>query len=54
MSTTDGGSKIEFCNSIRKAGAVVEETLVLFYYNIFQDVPEKLKKSGITVSALLG
>ena len=31
--TTDGGSKIKFCNSIRKAGATVEETIVLFYYN---------------------
>ena len=50
--TTDGGSKIKFCNSIRKAGAVVEETLVLFYYNIFQDVPEKLKKSGINLNYL--
>ena len=44
--TTDGGSKIKFCNSIRKAGAIVEETIVLFYYNIFDDVPDKLKKSG--------
>ena len=47
--TTDGGSKIKFCNSIRKAGATVEETIVLFYYNIFDDVPDKLKKSGINL-----
>ena len=50
--TTDGGSKIKFCNSIRKAGAIVEETIVLFYYNIFHDVPEKLKKSGINLNYL--
>ena len=50
--TTDGGSKIKFCNSIRKAGATVEETIVLFYYNIFDDVPDKLKKSGINLSYL--
>ena len=50
--TTDGGSKIKFCNSIRKAGAIVEETIVLFYYNIFDDVPDKLKKSGINLSYL--
>ena len=50
--TTDGGSKIKFCNSIRKAGATVEETIVLFYYNIFDDVPEKLKKSGINLNYL--
>ena len=50
--TTDGGSKIKFCNSIRKAGAIVEETIVLFYYNIFDDVPKKLKKSGINLNYL--
>ena len=50
--TTDGGSKIKFCNSIRKAGATVEETIVLFYYNIFDDVPKKLKKSGINLNYL--
>ena len=50
--TTDGGSKIKFCNSIRKAGATVEETIVLFYYNIFNDVPDKLKKSGINLNYL--
>ena len=50
--TTDGGSKIKFCNSIRKAGAIVDETIVLFYYNIFDDVPKKLKKSGINLNYL--
>ena len=50
--TTDGGSKIKFCNSIRKAGAEVEETIVLFYYNIFDDVPEKLKRLGINLNYL--
>ena len=50
--TTDGGSKIKFCNSIRKAGATVEETIVLFYYNIFDDVPDKLKKYGINLNYL--
>ena len=50
--TTDGGSKIKFCNSIRNAGAEVQETIVLFYYNIFDHVPEKLKKSGINLNYL--
>ena len=50
--TTDGGSKIKFCDSIRKAGAIVEETVVLFYYNIFEDVPDKLKNSGINLNYL--
>ncbi len=50
--TTDGGSKIKFCDTIRKAGAIVEETIVLFYYNIFNDVPDKLKNSGINLNYL--
>ena len=38
--TTDGGSKLNFCKALRTAGAVVEHTFVIFYYDIF---PEGLK-----------
>lgn len=47
--TTDGGSKIKFCDSIRKAGAKVEDAIVLFYYNIYDDVIKKLQNSGINL-----
>ena len=47
--TTDGGSKIKFCDAIRNAGAKVEDAIVLFYYNIYDDVIEKLNKSGINL-----
>lgn len=40
--TTDGGSKINFCEALRKAGAVVSDTLVIFYYDIFPETREKL------------
>ena len=40
--TTDGGSKINFCEALRRAGAVVTDTLVIFYYDIFPQTREKL------------
>ena len=33
--TTDGRSKVNFCNALRNAGATVEHAFVLFYYDIF-------------------
>ena len=33
--TTDGQSKINFCQALRQAGAQVSHTLVVFYYDIF-------------------
>ena len=33
--TTDGKSKINFCQALRQAGAQVSHTLVIFYYDIF-------------------
>lgn len=35
--TTDGRSKVNFCNALRKAGAEVEHCFVLFYYDIFPE-----------------
>ena len=32
---TDGGSKVIFINTMRKAGLTVEDVFVIFYYNIF-------------------
>lgn len=33
--TTDGKSKVTFCNALREAGAQVDHTIVIFYYDIF-------------------
>ena len=33
--TTDGNSKIKFCEALREAGAKVDHTFVVFYYDIF-------------------
>ncbi len=41
--TTDGRSKINFCQALRSAGAVVDHVFVNFYYDIF---PESKKIMG--------
>ncbi|MAI97933.1 MAG: orotate phosphoribosyltransferase [Rhodobacteraceae bacterium] len=50
--STDGGSKISFCNALRGAGAEVADTIVIFYYNIFKSVPKKLAASKIELHYL--
>jgi len=35
--TTDGRSKVNFCQALRDAGAIVEHVLVMFYYDIFPE-----------------
>jgi len=50
--TTDGGSKINFCNALRKAGAKADHTIVVFYYDIFEQTRKKLTADGITLHSL--
>ncbi len=50
--TTDGASKINFVSALREAGADVEHTFVIFYYDIFKDTPEKLRANGIKLHYL--
>jgi orotate phosphoribosyltransferase len=50
--TTDGKSKINFCNALRRAGAVVEEAIVIFYYGVYPDAEKNLGEAGITLHAL--
>ncbi|MEM1398476.1 MAG: orotate phosphoribosyltransferase [Pseudomonadota bacterium] len=50
--TTDGGSKVSFCNALREAGAEVSDTLVVFYYDIFKDAPDELAEHGIRLHYL--
>jgi orotate phosphoribosyltransferase len=35
--TTDGRSKVNFCQALRDAGAVVNHVFVMFYYDIFPE-----------------
>ncbi|MGB0844693.1 MAG: orotate phosphoribosyltransferase, partial [Alphaproteobacteria bacterium] len=50
--TTDGGSKLKFCDAIRKAGAECTDTFVVFFYDIFPETRPTLAKHGVTLHAL--
>lgn len=50
--TTDGGSKITFCDALRKAGAEVSDTFVIFFYDIFPDTRKNLADAGINLHSL--
>ena len=50
--TTDGGSKISFVNALRSAGAVVNHTLVVFFYGVFPGAQEDLEHMGVTLHSL--
>ena len=49
---TDGASKISFVNNIRAHGIQCDLSLVVFKYNIFNDVDATLKKNNIEVHHL--
>ena len=49
---TDGGSKLNFINAIRTAGAKVEHIFVIFYYDIFKDAMEKLAQEQVSLHYL--
>ena len=50
--TTDGGSKVNFINALRKAGCVVEHAFVIFYYDIFPEGLKTLTDLGVKHHAL--
>ena len=50
--TTDGGSKLKFAKAINEAGGIVNHAFAIFYYDIFTDTPEKMKKEGVTLHHL--
>lgn len=50
--TTDGGSKLKFVEAIREAGAACAHTVVVFYYDIFAEVPARLAEHGLTLHYL--
>ena len=50
--TTDAKSKINFCAALKRAGAVVEHAVVVFYYGVYPDAEANLKEAGIVLHAL--
>ena len=49
---TDGGSKINFVNALRTAGAKVSDIFVVFFYGVFPGALETLDEAGITLHYL--
>ncbi|MEL6952309.1 MAG: orotate phosphoribosyltransferase [Pseudomonadota bacterium] len=45
--TTDGGSKLNFVDAIRKTGAECGHTAVIFYYGIFPETLPRLAEHGV-------
>ncbi len=50
--TTDGQSKIQFCQALRDAGAIVNHTFVVFFYGVFPGSFETLAGMDITLHSL--
>jgi orotate phosphoribosyltransferase len=50
--TTDGRSKINFCQALRQAGAQVEHVFVNFYYDIFPESKQIMKDLNVRLHYL--
>ncbi len=50
--TTNGLSKINFCEALRRAGAVLNHVFVLFHYDIFKESRQTLKNIDVELHAL--
>ena len=50
--TTDGRSKINFCQALRDAGAMVDHVFVNFYYDIFPESKKKLSDLDVQLHYL--
>ena len=49
---TDGGTKVNFVEALRAAGAVVGHTFVIFYYDIFTDTKVRLSEAEVSLHYL--
>jgi orotate phosphoribosyltransferase len=49
---TDGGSKINFVDALRTAGADVTDIFVVFFYSAFPGALDTLKEAGVTMHYL--
>jgi orotate phosphoribosyltransferase len=50
--STDGGSKIKFCDVLREAGAAVGHTFVIFHYGIFKKTSQSMAEHGLALHHL--
>lgn len=50
--TTDGGSKIKFCEALRSAGAEISDVFSLFYYDSFKTSEAIFEDAGLSLHYL--
>jgi orotate phosphoribosyltransferase len=50
--TTDGLSKVQFCQALRDAGAIVDHTFVVFFYGVFPGAFDTLQRMQINLHHL--
>ena len=49
---SDGASKVNFCQALRKAGANVQHTFVVFFYGVFPGALKSLEEIGVDMHYL--
>ncbi len=50
--TTDGLSKVKFCNALRDAGLQVSHAFVIFHYNIFSETEKMVAENNLQILQL--
>lgn len=50
--TTDAKSKVNFCRALRRAGAIVDHAVVVFYYGVYPEAEKNLEEVGVQLHAL--
>jgi orotate phosphoribosyltransferase len=50
--TTDAKSKVNFCRALKRAGALVEHAVVVFYYGVYPEAEPNLQDVGVRLHAL--
>ena len=50
--TTDAKSKMNFCRALKRAGAIVEHAVVIFYYGVYPEAEKNLQEVGVCLHAL--
>ncbi|MBI5165269.1 MAG: orotate phosphoribosyltransferase [Magnetospirillum sp.] len=49
---SDGASKVNFCNAIREAGALIDHAFVVFFYGVFPGAMKTLNDMGVRLAYL--
>ena len=49
---SDGASKVNFCNAIREAGALIDYAFVVFFYGVFPGALKSLEDTGVRLGYL--